>query len=152
MTEFNRGALTTRVNPATRRSPVRVGWTRSLCQDSQSQTTTHHLLRSALPMSSAALTRVARASFFSAPSARLRPVRALQAQPFRPAAVAGFSSASRRLSDDHHEESFEEFTARYDRPVPALNGALVAISAQTASIRRSHAEEPNPAPEKCVLM
>lgn len=92
-------------------------------------------------MSSAALARVARASFFSAPSARLRPVRALQVQSFRPAAVAGFSSASRRLSDDHHEESFEEFTARYDRLAPVLNGAPVAISAQITSNRRSHAEE-----------
>ncbi|KAK4501759.1 hypothetical protein PRZ48_007568 [Zasmidium cellare] len=64
---------------------------------------------------SSAIARVARVSIFSAPSARLRPVRALQVQPFRPAAVAGFSSASRRLSDDHHEESFEEFTARYEK-------------------------------------
>lgn len=67
-------------------------------------------------MSSALLARVARASFFNTHAARLRPVRAIQVSQFKPATSA-FSTASRKLADHdahdpHHEESFEEFTAR----------------------------------------
>jgi hypothetical protein len=59
-------------------------------------------------MSSAAFARVARARFLT-----YRPRLALHQQ--RPVLAATFSSAGKRLSsaDAHHEESFEEFTARY---------------------------------------
>ena len=68
-------------------------------------------------MSSAVLSRVARASLAGAQACRVRPVRALPAVHFRPA-VSAFSTAGRKLADvdahdPHHEESFEEFTARY---------------------------------------
>ncbi|CAK4016931.1 Cytochrome c oxidase subunit 6, mitochondrial [Lecanosticta acicola] len=69
-------------------------------------------------MSSAVLARVARASLFTSQACRLRPVRALPIAPFK-TATAAFSSAGRRLAEDahdpHHEESFEEFTARYEK-------------------------------------
>ncbi|KAK4621412.1 Cytochrome c oxidase subunit 6, mitochondrial [Fulvia fulva] len=71
-------------------------------------------------MSSAVLARMSRARFFAA-----RPVRSFVVSPvFKPTtAAAPFSSASRRLAaspaddphDPHHEESFEEFTARYEK-------------------------------------
>lgn len=61
-------------------------------------------------MSSAAFARVARARLVA-----LRPRLAVHHQQTqRPVLAAGFSSSSKRLSADaHHEESFEEFTARY---------------------------------------
>lgn len=84
--------------------------------------TTHQspTLRSFPPpnMSSAVLARVARASLYNTQACRVRPVRAFQAAQLKPA-TAAFSSASRRMAGDpdphdpHHEESFEEFTARY---------------------------------------
>jgi len=69
-------------------------------------------------MSTAALARVARASIFNAQACRLRAVRGFQA--LQLPKTAAFSTASRRLADvdahdPHHEESFEEFTARYEK-------------------------------------
>lgn len=69
-------------------------------------------------MSSAILARVARASLYNTQACRVRPMRAFQAAQLKPT-TAAFSSASRRMAGDpdphdpHHEESFEEFTARY---------------------------------------
>ena len=78
----------------------------------------HTLRLSALlatPMSSVAFARIARARLFNAHTLRtIRPAR-VHLQP----AAAGFASSSRRLADahdPHHEESFEEFTARYGHP------------------------------------
>jgi len=69
-------------------------------------------------MSSAAFARVARARLFT-----LRPRLAVQHQLVKPSAApvaaAGFATSSKRLSaDPHGEESFEEFTARYDTHYP----------------------------------
>ena len=70
-------------------------------------------------MSSAAIARVARARLFNS-THQLQSLRPrLAPRVVHPAAViatAGFASSSRRAadaSDPHHEESFEEFTARY---------------------------------------
>jgi len=64
-------------------------------------------------MSSAAL-RVARAAFSAPRVARLRFQPAVQQLSIKPAAA--FSTSSRKLSDDPHaEESFEEFSARYEK-------------------------------------
>ncbi|CAK1366555.1 Cytochrome c oxidase subunit 6, mitochondrial [Cercospora beticola] len=70
-------------------------------------------------MSSAVLARVARASRFSAQSCRVRPMRSFQVSQFRPTTSA-FSTATTKFADHdahdpHHEESFEEFTARYEK-------------------------------------
>jgi hypothetical protein len=71
-------------------------------------------------MSSAAFARIARARLFQFHALRTaHPLRSARlAQP-----VASFSSSSRRLNDVHHEESFEEFTARYDWPVEGVGEA-----------------------------
>ncbi|KAF7194221.1 Cytochrome c oxidase subunit 6, mitochondrial [Pseudocercospora fuligena] len=72
-------------------------------------------------MSSAVFARVARASRMSNTLRCARPMRAVQLSQaqFKPATSA-FSTASRKLADHdahdpHHEESFEEFTARYEK-------------------------------------
>ena len=74
-----------------------------------------HLLhphREPQEMSSAAFARIARARLFQSHALRAaHPLRSARlAQP-----VASFSSSCRRWNDAHHEESFEQFTARYDR-------------------------------------
>ncbi|EME82029.1 uncharacterized protein MYCFIDRAFT_70565 [Pseudocercospora fijiensis CIRAD86] len=68
-------------------------------------------------MSSAVFAHIARASRMSNTLRCARPMRAVQLSQtqFKPATSA-FSTASRRLSGhDTHEESFEEFTARYEK-------------------------------------
>jgi cytochrome c oxidase subunit 5a len=70
--------------------------------------------------SSAILARVARASLFHPRAYTVRPMRTTSFQPsspFKPATSAFFSTTSRTFADPdphdpHHEESFEEFTAR----------------------------------------
>jgi hypothetical protein len=63
-------------------------------------------------MSSVAFARVARARLFT-----LRTRLPVQKQVITAGAAAGFATSSRKLSaDPHAEESFEEFTARYDFP------------------------------------
>ncbi|TKA66442.1 hypothetical protein B0A55_10008 [Friedmanniomyces simplex] len=72
-------------------------------------------------MSSVAFARIARARLCSTPVSRLRP--ALRVQSVQPVAVtSSFSTRSSGLRmadadahDPHHEESFEEFTARYEK-------------------------------------
>ncbi|KAI5365533.1 Putative cytochrome c oxidase, subunit Va/VI [Septoria linicola] len=73
-------------------------------------------------MSSSLLARVARASRFSTQSCRVRPMRSsFQVSSFKPTTSTNtFSTATRKLADHdahdpHHEESFEEFTARYEK-------------------------------------
>ncbi|KAL9530745.1 Cytochrome c [Sphaerulina musiva] len=71
-------------------------------------------------MSSAVLARVVRASRLSTPACRVRPMRSFQPALLRPTTASAFSTASRKLADHdahdpHHEESFEEFTARYEK-------------------------------------
>ena len=65
-------------------------------------------------MSSAALARIARARLVAPQGYRLRAITGFQAAPVKPVACA-FSTSSKKLADHdpHHEESFEEFTARY---------------------------------------
>ncbi|KAK3627143.1 Cytochrome c oxidase subunit 6 [Elasticomyces elasticus] len=71
-------------------------------------------------MSSVAFARIARARLASTPICRVRPTRV---QGVKPAAcVSPFSTRSAGLRmpdadphDPHHEESFEEFTARYEK-------------------------------------
>ncbi|KJX97108.1 unnamed protein product [Zymoseptoria tritici ST99CH_1A5] len=71
-------------------------------------------------MSSAILARVARASLYNTQACRVRPVRAFQVSQLKPI-TAAFSTSSIRMAGDpdphdpHHEESFEEFTARYEK-------------------------------------
>ncbi|KAK5166535.1 Cytochrome c oxidase subunit 6 [Saxophila tyrrhenica] len=66
-------------------------------------------------MSSAALARVARARLFTL-RPRLPVCQNITKPALAPASAAGFASSSKRLSaDPHQEESFEEFTARYEK-------------------------------------
>ncbi|KAK5683345.1 Cytochrome c oxidase subunit 6 [Elasticomyces elasticus] len=69
-------------------------------------------------MSSVAFARIARARLASTPICRVRPTRVQSVKPA--ACVSPFSTRSAGLRmpdadphDPHHEESFEEFTARY---------------------------------------
>ena len=72
-------------------------------------------------MSSAAIARVARARLFSLPSAlrttRTNLVQQRTTMPVVRAPQAGFATSARKMTDAHDphgEESFEEFSARYD--------------------------------------
>lgn len=60
-------------------------------------------------MSSAIVARLARARLTTASASRFRP-----AVRFVKPATVSFSSAARLRSDPHAEESFEEFSARYE--------------------------------------
>ncbi|KAK4920821.1 Cytochrome c oxidase subunit 6 [Elasticomyces elasticus] len=71
-------------------------------------------------MSSVAFARIARARLASTPLCRVRPTRVQSVKPA--ACVSPFSTRSAGLRmpdadphDPHHEESFEEFTARYEK-------------------------------------
>ncbi|KAK5697031.1 Cytochrome c oxidase subunit 6 [Elasticomyces elasticus] len=71
-------------------------------------------------MSSVAFARIVRARLASTPICRVRPTRVQSVKPA--ACVSPFSTRSAGLRmpdadphDPHHEESFEEFTARYEK-------------------------------------
>ncbi|WPG98417.1 Hypothetical protein R9X50_00120700 [Acrodontium crateriforme] len=61
-------------------------------------------------MSSAVVARIARARFSAASASHFRP-----AVRFVKPATVSFTSAARLRSDPHAEESFEEFSARYEK-------------------------------------
>ena len=67
-------------------------------------------------MSSAAFARVARARLFQTQAQALRAAHPIRAARLAQPAVASFSSSCMRRNDAHHEESFEEFSARYGTP------------------------------------
>ncbi len=83
------------------------------------------------------------------PAASMRPLRSrplcrvLAAAPPRfhraPAAVAAFSTGRRAMADDPHEnETFEEFTARYENEFEAVNDVFelqVGFSSQSLQVR-----------------
>lgn len=82
-------------------------------------------------MSSAAFARIARARLLSQSSYRLRPTSATRIAAIKPSSFSTASSVRMPAGDPHdphHEESFEEFTARYGIHPPGgiwwCNGCL----------------------------